>query len=83
MGGLNFAAVDPKMLFAGLLLIGAVSFVLVHNHPSGDLQPSAHDVEMTRQIHAAAKTLAIQMLDHIIVSGAGHYSFAAAGRMPR
>jgi len=82
VGALDSSIVDPKMLFAGLLLMGATAFVLVHNHPSGDPEPSQADFSLTRQISTGAKTLAIRFLDHVVVSGSGVYSFLAHGHIP-
>jgi len=56
--------------------------MLVHNHPSGDPTPSPADIAMTRAIAAAAKTLDIALHDHIVIGGAGHVSFRAAGLLP-
>jgi DNA repair protein RadC len=68
LGGLNITQVDPKVLFSGALLSGASSIILVHNHPSGDPEPSQSDVAMTNQMMEAAKLLAVNILDHIIVA---------------
>lgn len=81
-GGIASTMVDPKVLFSGLLLMGASAFVLVHNHPSGDGEPSADDVAMTRQMKAASKTLTLQLLDHFIVTGSGYTSFLSRGLLP-
>lgn len=80
LGGMSAAMVDPRVVFAGLLLMGAASWVLCHNHPSGSLVPSAQDDDMTRQMKSGSKTLGIQLQDHIIVSGTGHYSYLEHGR---
>jgi DNA repair protein RadC len=61
------------------LELSATSIVLVHNHPSGDPIPSRADIEMTKQIVAAAKNLNIVVHDHIIVGQAGHASFRGLG----
>ena len=59
------------------LLIAAV--VLAHNHPSGDPTPSQADIEMTRQVAAAAKPLGVQVHDHLIIGRQGNSSFRALG----
>ncbi len=59
------------------LELSATAIVLVHNHPSGDPAPSRTDIEMTKQIVAAAKPLGIAIHDHIIVGRDGHASFKA------
>lgn len=82
IGGLDSTVVDPRVVFAGLLLMGAAAFVFCHNHPSGSTQPSTLDVTMTRQLKDAGKILGIRMVDHIIVSGTGYTSFLAEGMFP-
>jgi len=76
----------PREVFREAIREGAVAIVCAHNHPSGDPQPSAQDMQMTRQLREAAKTVAIDLLDHIIIGrpsadprGLGYYSFRAAG----
>ena len=61
------------------LEIGASSIILVHNHPSGDVNPSKDDVEITKLIIAAAKPLGIAVHDHVIVGGKSHFSFKSKG----
>jgi len=53
--------------------------ILAHNHPGGSLKPSAADIEVTRKISDALKTISIKVVDHIIVSGNNYYSFAENG----
>ena len=78
-GGLDQTQVDPRVLFSGLLLMGAGSFIIAHNHPSGDPEPSAEDVSLTQQLKSAAKTLGIRLVDHIVIPRGGGevVSFAA------
>jgi DNA repair protein RadC len=59
----------------------AVGLILCHNHPSGNLKPSQPDKELTKKIKEAAKLFDIQVLDHIIVSQDGYFSFADEGMM--
>ena len=61
------------------LELSATAIVLVHNHPSGDPTPSRADIEMTRQIVAAAKPLGMLVHDHIIVGKQGHASLKGLG----
>jgi DNA repair protein RadC len=61
------------------LELSATAIVLVHNHPSGDPTPSRADIEMTRQIVAAAKPLGVLVHDHIIVGKQGHASLRGLG----
>lgn len=75
IGTANMALIHPRELFQRAFVSGAVSLVLAHNHPSGCLQPSREDIELTAQIQNAGKLLGIPLLDHVIVSDLGHYSF--------
>ena len=61
------------------LELSATAMVLVHNHPSGDPTPSRADIDMTKQIVAAAKPLGVAVHDHIIVGKQGHASFRGLG----
>lgn len=82
-GGLDQAAVDPKTLFAGVLLAGAVGFVVAHNHPSGNASPSDADMRLTRQLVDGAKLLALRVMDHLILTTDRVYSMMAEGVLPR
>ena len=75
LGGVNSASVDIKILFRRILQNNAVSFFLVHNHPSGEVKPSMHDIELTEEIKKGAKLLQLKLLDHIIIGDRGYYSF--------
>ena len=81
-GTVDHAPVYPREVVRRALEVGASALILVHNHPSGDPTPSAADIAMTRAIAAAAKTLDIALHDHIVIGGAGHVSFRAAGLLP-
>jgi DNA repair protein RadC len=70
---------DPRIILKRALEEDAVSLVLCHNHPSGSLKPSKADEELTYKIKEAAKYFDIKVLDHLIVSEAGYYSFADEG----
>lgn len=70
-GGLHGAAVTPSNVFRPLIRCGASSFILAHNHPSGDPTPSREDVAMTWALEAAAEIVGIQLLDHVIVAAHG------------
>ena len=80
-GGLTHTIVDPRLIFKKALEVKATSIVLCHNHPSGNLKPSRHDEELTAKLKNAGKLLDIQVVDHLIVSDEGHYSFADEGMM--
>ena len=78
-GGTAGTVVDAKMVFRKALEAQASSIVLCHNHPSGNLQPSQADIDLTRKLKQAGETLDILVLDHLIVSESGYYSFADEG----
>lgn len=73
-GMYNFVLTDMKILLSTVLQSGASSFICAHNHPSGQVIPSREDIELTRKIAAAAKSLDLQFLDHVIVSAENFYS---------
>jgi DNA repair protein RadC len=70
---------DPRIILRKALEQDAVSLVLCHNHPSGSLRPSRADEQLTAKIKSAAALLDITVLDHIIVSEEGYFSFADEG----
>lgn len=78
-GGITGTVADPRIILKKALQEDAVSIILCHNHPSGNLQPSNQDIELTRKIREAGKFLDINVIDHIIVSENGYYSMADAG----
>lgn len=78
-GGITGTVADPRLILATALKSLAVNLVLCHNHPSGNLKPSRADEMMTRKIKEAAAYHDIQVLDHIIISSEGYYSFADEG----
>jgi hypothetical protein len=82
-GGIDSAAIDPRVLFAGLVLMGASATILCHVHPSGDPTASVQDVQLTRQLKQSAEVLAIRLLDHIVIAPGGRiYSMQQAGTLP-
>lgn len=78
-GGITGTVADPRIILKKALDEDAVSLILCHNHPSGSLKPSRADEELTFKIKEAAKYFDIKVLDHIIVSESGYYSFADEG----
>jgi DNA repair protein RadC len=70
---------DPRIILKKALEEDAVSLILCHNHPSGSLKPSRADEELTQKIKEAARFFDIKVLDHLIVSDDGYYSFADEG----
>ncbi len=75
-GGVAGTVCDPKMVFQTAILSNCTSFVLVHNHPSGNLTPSQADKQLTKKIQEAAKLLDYNVLDHIILTQEKYFSFA-------
>lgn len=78
-GGITGTVADPRIILKKALEENAVSIILCHNHPSGSLKPSHSDKELTKKIKEAAHYFDIRVLDHLIVSEAGYYSFADEG----
>lgn len=78
-GGITGTVADPRVILKKALEEDAVNIILCHNHPSGSLNPSRADEELTLKIREAAKFLDIKVIDHIIVSEEGYYSFADSG----
>jgi DNA repair protein RadC len=78
-GGISGTVVDIRMILKEALFVGAACMILVHNHPSGNKQPSQADITLTKQIQEAAKFMDISVLDHIIIADQSYYSFADDG----
>jgi DNA repair protein RadC len=78
-GGITATVADPRLILKKALEEEAVSLILCHNHPSGNLKPSRADEELTRKICEACRYFDIKVLDHIIVSEEGYFSFADEG----
>ena len=79
VGGIAHAPMEPREVFAAALREPGVAAVLVaHNHPSGDPSPSSDDRAITRRLAAAAETLGLELLDHVIVSAGGWSSLRQA-----
>ena len=81
-GGLTGTVVDPKLVFGRALAMRAAALVLVHNHPSGNPQPSDADRRLTSTLCEAGKHLDLPVLDHVIVAGKAFVSFADQGWLP-
>ena len=79
IGGVAGTVVDPKVIFKRALDAQASSIILSHNHPSGNLKPSQQDIDVTKKLVQAGKTLEINVLDHIIISDKGYFSFLDEG----
>ncbi|MDA8165746.1 MAG: DNA repair protein RadC [Desulfobacteraceae bacterium] len=79
VGLVNATQVHPREVFADAILDRAASVLLAHNHPSGALTPSSDDLAVTRRLRESGELLGIPVLDHLIVSGKGYFSFQEAG----
>ncbi len=78
-GSASGTVADPKMIFASALKANACGLIVAHNHPSGNLKPSQQDIELTKKLREGGRYLEIQLLDHLIVTTEGYYSFADEG----
>lgn len=78
-GGMTGTMVDVRIVFKLAFEQNATAIILVHNHPSGKLQASDADIQITKKIKTAGQQLDISVLDHIIISETGYYSFADEG----
>lgn len=78
-GGITGTVADPRIILAAAVKSCAVNLILAHNHPSGNLKPSRADEQLTTKIKEAAKFLDMTVLDHVIISSEGYYSFADEG----
>lgn len=80
-GGQAGTVADPKIIFNTALQNHAASVILAHNHPSGNLKPSQADIDLTRKLKSAGAFLDIPVLDHLIVTDAGFFSFTDEGML--
>ncbi len=78
-GGISASVVDIKLILSVALKAVASNIIIVHNHPSGNLKPSEADISLTNKLKVAAKTVEINLLDHLIISKEGYYSLADEG----
>lgn len=76
IGGQSGTVVDPKVVFSKALTVRAAALVLVHNHPSGNPRPSESDKRLTRNLSTVGRALDLPVLDHVIIAGMQHFSFA-------
>lgn len=79
IGLINHSLVHPREVFRGAITDNASTIIVAHNHPSGSLDPSPQDIAITTQLKEAGTILGIQLLDHVIISQNGHYSFSEHG----
>jgi DNA repair protein RadC len=78
-GGLTGTIADIRLILKNALLQNANRVIVAHNHPSGNLQPSGADKELTRKLKEAAELMDIKLIDHLIISAAGYLSFSDQG----
>ena len=78
-GGVAGTVADPKIIFKLALEELASGVIIVHNHPSGNLNPSQSDIDLTKKLKEAGRVMEIQLLDHLIIAGRKYYSFADEG----
>jgi DNA repair protein RadC len=79
LGALDRSIISPREIIGYLLGVHAICFVMVHNHPSGDVTPSDPDKKTTDMVYHAGKTVDIQLIDHVVVSKFSYHSFRANG----
>ena len=78
-GGITGTVADPRLIFVAALKANCSGIIISHNHPSGNLKPSRQDEELTQKIKHAGEFLEIKLLDHVIVTNEGYFSFADEG----
>jgi len=81
IGLIDRSPVHPREVFADAVADRASGVIVAHNHPSGGLEPSASDLEITTQLKAAGAIVGIELLDHIIFNRTGYFSFLEAGKL--
>lgn len=80
-GGITGTVVDLRMILGTALKCGATGIILSHNHPSGNLLPSGADDKLTKQIKSACEIMEFSLLDHLIITSEGYYSYADQGKI--
>lgn len=75
-GGITGTMVDNRLIFKHAIELNAVSLIISHNHPSGNIQPSNSDIQITHEIKKAGNLLNITLMDHLIVTQTSFFSFA-------
>jgi DNA repair protein RadC len=81
VGSLNESVVHPREVFKSAINVSAAAVLFVHNHPSGNPQPSPQDRQLTKRLCEAGKLIGIQVLDHLIIGHERYYSFAENGEV--
>ena len=81
VGTLNSSLVHPREVYKGAILSNAAGLIVAHNHPSGELDPSKEDLEITERLVSAGELLGIQLLDHLILGGGRYTSLRDEGSL--
>ncbi len=81
IGSLTTAIVHPREVFKAAILANAAAIIALHNHPSGDPEPSPEDRTLTKRLSAAGELLGIRLLDHVVIGHGRFYSFADDGTL--
>ena len=81
IGTLNQSIIHPREVFADAIADRANSIIIAHNHPSGELTPSNADIEITKRLQEVGKLIGIELLDHLIITKGGFYSFSQEGML--
>lgn len=81
IGTLTASLAHPREILKGAILANSAGFILAHNHPSGDPDPSEEDIRLTKRMQQCANIMGIDLLDHLIVAVNGVYSFKTAGQL--
>lgn len=79
VGSLNQSIIHPREVFKAAILSNSNGIIMVHNHPSGDPDPSVEDDAITKKIYHASQLLGIPLLDHVIITDEKHFSYADSG----
>ena len=79
IGTLNQSLVHPREVFRPAILDNSAGIIIAHNHPSGTLEASRADIQITNRLKEVAKLVGIELLDHVILSKEGYYSFSEEG----
>lgn len=81
IGGITATLVDVRLVLRDAILTQSTNIILIHNHPSGSLKPSLSDLSLTEKIKKAANLMDIKLLDHLILTDCGFFSFADEGKL--
>lgn len=80
-GGITGTVVDARIIIATALKVGACGIIISHNHPSGNLEPSSADDKLTMRLNDGCNLLDIKLLDHLIITAEGYYSYSEMGKL--